>query len=410
MKKLTLVIADDEPLSLKSEELLIKKEFPNVDIVALAEDGIEFKLAVEKYEPDMAIVDINMPGLSGLEAIELLRKKATHTHFLICTAYSDVEYLKTALDLHTDGYLIKPGRRDETIETIAKMCHTVEREMEQVSEEVQNVLQVVNPFFGSEILMSIFSKDPDKESFDTYCKLNHIDFSSGCIIRFLPESGDVPARKEILQNISTVLEGICSFLATVNVHELIVMLFLPREIGQDKLKTWCGEITELIADGLEKSGETSYIYSIGNIYNTFDQMRDSYRESLEHTNDNSASEGFYRDLVEKKGDYVSRAKDYIHIHYTEDISLNDCAEHVGISQYYLSRIFKECLGYNFVEYLSMVRIDAAKRLCEDKSLSIRDIAQKCGYANITYFYRVFKRSIGVTIGEYRREISNVEDE
>ena len=375
----------------------------------MAEDGIEFKLAVEKFAPDMAIVDINMPGLSGLEAIELLRKKGSRTHFLICTAYSDVEYLKTALDLHTDGYLLKPGRRDETIETIARMCRTIEKEKEEMSEEVKNVLQVVNPFFGSEILMSIFSKDTDKESFDTYCQLNHITFTSGCIITFLPEKGGVPVRKEVLQAISAALAGICDFLATVNAHELIVMLFLPQEIEQDKLKTWCGEITELIADSLEKSGDISYIYSIGNIYSTFEEMRDSYRESVEQFSHTSSPDELSRYSVEKKDDYARRAKDYIHIHYTEDISLSDCAEHVGISQYYLSRIFKESTGCNFVEYLSMVRIDTAKRLCEDKQLSIRDIAQKCGYANITYFYRVFKRSMGVTIGEYRKDVSHVED-
>ena len=58
----TMVIADDEPIVLKSQELFIQKEFPEIDIVGMAKNGIELKEMLEAYRPDLAIVDIRMPG------------------------------------------------------------------------------------------------------------------------------------------------------------------------------------------------------------------------------------------------------------------------------------------------------------------------------------------------------------
>ncbi|MDO4323246.1 MAG: helix-turn-helix domain-containing protein [Lachnospiraceae bacterium] len=88
--------------------------------------------------------------------------------------------------------------------------------------------------------------------------------------------------------------------------------------------------------------------------------------------------------------------------FRKDISLIDSAESVGISPYYLSHIFKERTGQTFVEYLSQVRIEEAKRLCSDTTLSLKEISEQCGYLNITYFCKVFKRLTGKTIGEYRK--------
>ena len=123
--KYTMVIAADESLVLRSQELLIRKEFPEIEIVGMAENGIELKQMVEQLKPDMAIVDVRMPGLTGIEVIELLQHRECRTHFVINTAYSDFDYVKKALDLKTDGYLLKPGKREENIETIRKLCKTV---------------------------------------------------------------------------------------------------------------------------------------------------------------------------------------------------------------------------------------------------------------------------------------------
>ena len=120
--KLTMVIADDERLARQSEEIFVKREFPGVEIVGTAPDGVTLKEMLESLKPDLAIVDIRMPGLTGLEAIELAKAKGLKTHFIISTAYSDFEYVRSALNLKTDGYLLKPCKREEHYNAIANMC------------------------------------------------------------------------------------------------------------------------------------------------------------------------------------------------------------------------------------------------------------------------------------------------
>lgn len=197
--KYTMVIADDEPVVLKSTELFLKKEFPDIEIVGMAENGIKLKEMLEAYKPDMAIVDIRMPGLSGIEVIELLQHKKCSTHFIISTAYSDFGYIKKALDLKTDGYLVKPSKREEKLEVIGKLCRTVEEEkkINLRQDGIESALGVVNSVLGSEILMSVFSDNCDNKEFDAYCNINNIQFFGGCIATFLPQTKTDLSKKEL---------------------------------------------------------------------------------------------------------------------------------------------------------------------------------------------------------------------
>ncbi|MGB4661824.1 MAG: helix-turn-helix domain-containing protein [Mobilitalea sp.] len=403
---LTMVIADDEPVSLKSLELFIRKEFPGIVIAGLAGNGIELKHMLEQMKPDIAIVDICMPGLSGIEVIELLQHKECATHFIINTAYSDFEYVKKALDLKTDGYLLKPGKREESIEVINRLCRTVETEKEENKKQshLKSALSVLNPVLGNEILMSIFSGTCDEEDFETYCSINCIDFSYGCIATFLPKTKEDISRKVLNDELNKVLEGICDFLTTITEHSIVVMFIVPKELEQDKQKSWCEEIALLVAKCLGEKVGVEYLYGVGNVYDSFSSMRNSYHNSIRELKvDGLAENVLIKESTDKIESYIAKAKEYVKAYFTDDISLIDCAKQVGISSYYLSHIFKNKTGQTFVEYLSMVRMIEAKKLSANRNLTIKDIAERCGYFNITYFCKVFKRCTGKTIGEYRRQ-------
>lgn len=76
----------------------------------------------------------------------------------------------------------------------------------------------------------------------------------------------------------------------------------------------------------------------------------------------------------------------------------------------MSHIFREQTGQTFVEYLTQVRMRKILELCRDPKQSIKSIAEQSGYSNISYFYKVFKKATGKTIGEYRRDVCHVEDQ
>jgi YesN/AraC family two-component response regulator len=136
-------------------------------------------------------------------------------------------------------------------------------------------------------------------------------------------------------------------------------------------------------------------------------MRNSYKSSIkEFQTDGQTENTLFLENADKIESYIAKAKSFINTYFADDISLIDCAKSVGISPYYLSHIFKNKTGQTFVEYLSIVRMIEAKRLLTNPNLTIREISERCGYFNITYFCKVFKRCTGKTIGEYRRLSTN----
>ena len=90
--------------------------------------------------------------------------------------------------------------------------------------------------------------------------------------------------------------------------------------------------------------------------------------------------------------------------YTENITLTGLAEKYAISVSYLSELLKEHLQLSFSEYISSKRIQKAKELLADESLSIEQIAEQTGYNDYFYFTKVFKKNTGISPSKYRKNL------
>ncbi len=99
---------------------------------------------------------------------------------------------------------------------------------------------------------------------------------------------------------------------------------------------------------------------------------------------------------------IRQAVSYIKEHFREDLTLEDVAQAVHFSSYYVSRLFKEELGMNFIEYLTRIRVEEAKRLLLETSQTVSEIAASVGYQDPSYFTKVFKKIEGQTPTEFRR--------
>ena len=98
---------------------------------------------------------------------------------------------------------------------------------------------------------------------------------------------------------------------------------------------------------------------------------------------------------------ITLAVQYLNHHFNRDVTLGELAAHVGLSTNYLSNLFKKEVGQNFVEYLSKIRMETAKRLLTESSLKIYEIAQQVGFTEEGYFSKVFKKTVGLSPNEYR---------
>lgn len=104
---------------------------------------------------------------------------------------------------------------------------------------------------------------------------------------------------------------------------------------------------------------------------------------------------------------IYAVSDYISEHYTESLSLESLANHFFLSKYYLCRSFKEVTGYGINEYVHIHRIQKAKQLLEETSLSISEISQAMGYESLTHFDKIFKTYMTMSPLKYRKTLNIV---
>jgi AraC-like DNA-binding protein/ligand-binding sensor protein len=101
---------------------------------------------------------------------------------------------------------------------------------------------------------------------------------------------------------------------------------------------------------------------------------------------------------------ITRAKEYIHEHQTEELSLGQVAKAVNTSTFYFCKMFKKVTGINFTDYLSRVRIEKSKNLLLNPNLRVSEIAFEVGFQSLTHFNRVFKKILGQSPTEYRAQL------
>ncbi len=134
-----VLIADDEPIERTVVCKTIQKYFPNQLEVIQAVNGREAVELFEKYRCHIALLDIEMPGVNGLEAAKKIREKNRKCSIIFLTAFDDFSYAKRAISVHALDYLLKPGADEELIAVLEEAIR-IEEEIER-TEELQEVKQ-----------------------------------------------------------------------------------------------------------------------------------------------------------------------------------------------------------------------------------------------------------------------------
>lgn len=102
---------------------------------------------------------------------------------------------------------------------------------------------------------------------------------------------------------------------------------------------------------------------------------------------------------------LSKVKDYVDGNYNENITLTSISKDFGISSGYLSVLFNDYIGQNFIDYLTNLRIQSAKNLLKRTDLKIYEIADRVGYRDAYYFSTAFKKIVGINPTDYREKLN-----
>lgn len=239
---LNVYIADDEVWIILGLKKLLERIDIDTWVVGTANNGLTAKEEIEMFKPDVVFTDIRMPGLSGLELLQVIPEVSPESKVVIITGFAEFSYAKKAVQHHAYDYLLKPIKEEELLRVLTAI-------IEERGE----------------------STDTEKQT---------------------------PVSDRMIDNV--------------------------------------------VSD--------------------------------------------------------------IRAHYMEDISLTSLAAKYNISMGHLSKIIKEHLQVNFSDYIASLRIQRAKELLSDESLSIQEIAEIVGYDDYFYFTKVFKKVEGISPSKYRKSI------
>ena len=241
MKKLRVLLVDDEIMIREGFKKLFDWEAHECVVVGEAADGMEAITKIDEEQPDIVIMDINIPIINGLKVIQLSRVIYPSMAFVIVSGYDDFSYCREALRLQITDYILKPVNYEE---------------------------------LGS------------------------------CIDRL-------------------------------------------------KISLYNNEVKEK--------------------------------------------------PVVKKERVITGITKYMQEHLSEDVSLHILSEEFHLNSQYISQLFKNEIGVNFLTYLTNIRMEHAKKLLLSTSLSIAEVSEQSGYGDYRVFTKVFKKSEGITQSQYRRD-------
>lgn len=240
-----IFLADDEIWVIMGLKKLIEKTGAPFRVVGEANNGIVALEEIEEKKPDVLITDIRMPGMDGLQLMQMIQEKNLETRVVLVSGYAEFNYAQQAMRMGAVDYLLKPVETEALAEVMERL----------------------------EIMLNKDGKKPEEQTDE---ELN-----------------------------PSVLESI------------------------------------------------------------IEEIRKNYKDN---------------------------------------ITLTKLAERYNISAGHLSSLLKEELGMPFSEYITSKRIQRAKELLDDESLSVDTIAREVGYKDYFYFTKVFKKAVGISPSKYRKNL------
>jgi two-component system response regulator YesN len=428
-----LLIADDEKLERDSIEYVVRRSTLPIGEIRKAANGKEAAALAVEWRPDIAVLDIRMPGMDGIEAARAIRGAGLSCRILFLTAFTRFEYAREAVRLAADDFIVKPATDGQILQPLEKAIRTIEAEREAAfrNREREKRLQRVTRYVGSDVVSSLMAGEIEEHRIGEHLELLGIETCRGYAVAVrLHEPAHGPrwrARAEFhLERLGV------TFLGSTGADGPIFLVLDPAahpcDRSADPTGNAVGKPEKLFADILELlvreigSGAAVGIGPVfaapGEIVRSFELAAEASRSTAsgvwcacspvpdpypgrDRNRPDSSNEQNWPLRTERSRAIVDEACRFLRAHYAEDVTLDSVAARYRLSSSHLSRLFKLHRGVNFIDYLTDVRISRAKELLREPSANIKEVSAAAGYRDPNYFSRVFKRVVGVNPTEYR---------
>lgn len=522
-----LIIVDDET---EVRQGIIKKidfEAVGFQCVGEAENGVEAIEIIEKENPDLAIIDIKMPYMDGIELAKYVHEKHSAMNLIILSGFDEFEFAQKAIRYNVLEYVLKPISSLEIVNLLQRAKQELDEERNQKRDllklkahymeslpiirerflnalvlekhsirDLENKLERYDINLGeNNFLVAVVRPDEhvvsDTEENELYAYAVYETIKDVCephnITVFHNHAGNTIAIIDVenTSNYMQVLEEIRAFIEKKHVHTVTIGLGELVQSKSDICDSYQGAMMSLNYQLLEGNNKVLWIRDLEpnrleqlvfdvEIESELNQVIRSYDlEGIKQVLQKvflelQAKKVNIRDLklyitelllsllkisrnydielewfkdhkdIFKALSYLNEFSDledivltqslllsneiqatrkntiklliekavvFIHEHFTDmAISLEVVADHLHLSQEYLSRQFKKEMQVTFIHYLTDVRLNKAKRLIEETNSKNFEVAEAVGYNEANYFSYSFKKYFGISPSQYRKSL------
>lgn len=155
---MNLLIADDENLELKVLEKTVKKHFVDELEIFASSNGRKASQICDEVKPDIALLDIEMPGMNGIELAKYIKEKYAECIIIFITAYDRFDYAIEAMHIKAFDYLLKPWKEERLFELINTAIENV-RSMQKTDSIVHSQKDVIKDYIDRNYKKDISAKD-----------------------------------------------------------------------------------------------------------------------------------------------------------------------------------------------------------------------------------------------------------
>ena len=503
---LKVLIIDDEPYVREGLKYIIDWRENGFEICGEAQDGDEGYNKILELNPDIVLLDIQMPGKLGLDILKDVREKGLKGKFIIISGYSNFKYAQQAIKYGVKDYLLKPIDEDELLDIALKLKKEIEEENKSKNNIEKNKVALRNYVLAQLILnnntneyeevkealnsssfqVSLISNSLNQNNFDNVLRIENLILENidekdnidiiklGDRLALVIRNMNVNYTYKILTKIKKRLDealGGNNFIALgeevedindlylsyrnakkltnnkflfnksevasnlqINIKnidlnlrekEILENVYTYVEIGQDdKLNESLNILEGLIRAKSYKENESKVLIT-KSLLDFEDKIKKDYNLSAKDINigediiDKIYKEDNLQDVTQvllkglsniskeistnSNNSSIKRIVKYVETNYYKDLKLETLAEIFNYNSAYLGKIFKSYTGESFNTYLDKHRIEEGKKLLVEKNLKVYEVCRLIGYKNIDYFHSKFKKYVGVSPLNYKKQ-------
>lgn len=514
----TYIIIDDETLIRKGTIKKLERTGLDIRCIAEAAEGAEGISQIEMHHPDFVILDMQMPGMDGVELLPYLAEHYPSMPLIVISGYRDFNYLKHAFSADAIDYLLKPFSREAIAECAEKAIkrlensQTISRQIIDSHEEKEAARYEYDIQYLTNLVLGFYTGDGAITSerlkfingthqlvlFTLYCdkqfsELNIQDWledggfgdlalylsnssqpETGFLILFLPPGKTAKAENLIRQITDALLSlahqhecplligishthsdltqlhtafqetsdalnqqkldgpALCSYVyhedtkpkqvvweyedkflfyieagKIAEIHQLTQQLFewfcaIPSFTLNDA-KYYCYYLSNQCKDILNYYLEQNNTKSSASVQNVvsrlfrIEELKDYYLQFFLNIAEMLRPKSIYA-----QDDVIENVQTYMKHNYQKSLTQDFIASLFYLNRSYLSTLFKQRTGMKFIDYLNDIRIEKAAELLTNSDRKMYQISKAVGYDNPKYFFRIFKKKMGCSPEQYRK--------